>query len=95
MAFTQSANDGIKPRSSRTCCSPIHLTGDDFSRRDGDSVSAAVAGAGADEGPRTLRNKKTLLIFDAQSVFVLFFDSPGLIFDARPVILFFDNIGSF
>ena len=27
MALTQSAKDGMKPRSSRTCCSPIHLTG--------------------------------------------------------------------
>src|ERR1035437_10178159 len=27
IAFAQSANEGMNPRSSRTCCSPIHLVG--------------------------------------------------------------------
>jgi hypothetical protein len=33
MVFAQSAKDGTKPRSSRTCCSPTHRNGNDPSSR--------------------------------------------------------------
>ena len=36
IAFTQSAKDGMKPRSSRTCCSPIQRTGNHPAGRERD-----------------------------------------------------------